>query len=169
VTLHGGTIDAFSAGANTGATFTVRLPSTQAVLADDHILERAPGRRMRVLLVDDNTDSREMYAMVLQADGHEVHEADDSHAALAAFQAAIPDVAVIDIGLPGMDGYDLARRIRSEPAWRDVTLIALTGYGFPEDRARSRAAGFDRHLVKPAAPEDLRQELTNVGQAPRRL
>jgi CheY-like chemotaxis protein len=68
-----------------------------------------------------------------------------------------------------MDGYDLARRIRSEPAWRDVTLIALTGYGFPEDRARSRAAGFDRHMVKPAAPEDLRQELTNVGQAPRRL
>lgn len=163
VGLHGGTIDAFSAGANTGATFTVRLPATEAVVADSRILERAPGRRMKVLLVDDNADSREMYALVLQADGHDVREADDGPAALAAFGSAIPDVAVIDIGLPGMDGYDLARRIRSEPTWRDVTLIALTGYGFPEDRVRSRAAGFDRHLVKPAAPEDLRQELTNVG------
>lgn len=167
VGLHGGTIDAFSAGANQGATFTVRLPATQAVVADTHILERAPGRRMRVLLVDDNADSRQMYALLLQADGHEVREAEDGAAALAAFQQAVPDVAVIDIGLPGMDGYELARRIRSKPAGRDVTLIALTGYGFPEDRARSRAAGFDRHLVKPAAPEDLRQELTNVGQRPR--
>jgi len=79
----------------------------------------------------------------------------------------VPDVAVIDIGLPGMDGYELARRIRSGPAGRDVTLIALTGYGFPEDRARSHAAGFDRHLVKPAAPEDLRQALLTVGQVPR--
>ena len=79
----------------------------------------------------------------------------------------MPDVAVIDIGLPGMDGYELARRIRSGPTGRDVTLIALTGYGFPEDRERSRAAGFDRHLVKPAAPEDLKQELTNVSQSPR--
>ena len=68
-------------------------------------------------------------------------------------------MAVIDIGLPGIDGYEVARRIRAEPDGQDVTLIALTGYGFPEDRERSRAAGFDRHLVKPAAPEDLRREL----------
>jgi len=168
VELHGGTIDAFSAGANTGATFTVRLPATQAVAADGQIIEHAPGRCLTVLLVDDNADSREMYALLLQADGHEVHEAEDGPAALAVFKLAVPDVAVIDIGLPGMDGYELARRMRSEPGGRDMTLIALTGYGFPEDRERSRVAGFDRHLVKPAAPEDLRKELTNIGQAGRK-
>ena len=167
VDLHGGTIEAFSAGKDQGATFTVRLPATQPVAADAHAVPHPPGRRMKVLLVDDNADSREMYALLLQADGHEVHEAEDGAAALAVFQQGVPDVAVIDIGLPGMDGYELARRIRSGPSGRDVTLIALTGYGFPEDRERSRAAGFDRHLVKPAAPEDFRQELMNVGQAPR--
>jgi signal transduction histidine kinase len=167
VDLHGGTIDAFSAGANTGATFTVRLPATQPATTPAQALEPAPGRHMKVLLVDDNVDSREMYALLLQADGHEVHEAEDGPAALAVCRETMPDVAVIDIGLPGMDGYELARRIRSEPAGRVVTLIALTGYGFPEDRERSRLAGFDRHLVKPSAPEDFRQELMNVGQMPR--
>jgi CheY-like chemotaxis protein len=150
-----------------GATFTVRLPASEPVAGDTHALQPAPSRRMRVLLVDDNADSREMYALLLQADGHDVHEAEDAAAALAVFESGVPDVAVIDIGLPGMDGYELARRIRSGPSGRDVTLIALTGYGFPEDRERSRAAGFNRHLVKPAAPEDLRQELSNVAQAPR--
>ncbi|HUR21125.1 MAG TPA: ATP-binding protein [Vicinamibacterales bacterium] len=167
VDLHGGTIDAFSAGANQGSTFTVRLPATEPVATDAHPIQPTPGRRMRVLLVDDNADSREMYAMLLQADGHDVHEAEDGPAALAAFQQRVPDVAVIDIGLPGIDGYELARRIRSGPSGRAVALIALTGYGFPEDRERSRLAGFDRHLVKPASPEDLRQELMNVGQVPR--
>ena len=164
VELHGGTIEAFSAGTDQGSTFTVRLPSTHTVEPDARALPAAPGRRMRVLLVDDNADSREMYALLLQADGHDVQEAEDAAAALAVFERGVPDVAVIDIGLPGMDGYELARRIRSGPAGRDVTLIALTGYGFPEDRARSQAAGFDRHLVKPAAPEDLRQELIKVGR-----
>ena len=167
VDLHGGTIEAFSAGKDQGATFTVRLPATQPVRQDTHALDSRPGRRMKVLLVDDNADSREMYALLLKADGHEVHEAEDGTAALALFGQTPPDVAVIDIGLPGMDGYELARRIRSEAAGRDVTLIALTGYGFPEDRERSREAGFDRHMVKPAPPEDLRQELMNVGQIPR--
>jgi CheY-like chemotaxis protein/two-component sensor histidine kinase len=167
VDLHGGTIEAFSAGKDQGSTFTVRLPASQPAQAHTHDVPPAPSRRMRVLLVDDNTDSREMYALLLQADGHEVHEAEDAAAALAVFEMGVPDVAVIDIGLPGMDGYELARRIRSGPAGRDVTLIALTGYGFPEDRARSQAAGFDRHLVKPAAPEDLRQALLTVGQVPR--
>ena len=167
VDLHGGTIEAFSAGTDKGSTFTVRLPKTQPVETDMQAAPAAPTRRMRVLLVDDNADSREMYALLLQADGHEVHEAEDGAAALAVFEVGVPDVAVIDIGLPGIDGYELARRIRSRPAGHEVTLIALTGYGFPEDRARSKAAGFDRHLVKPAAPEDLRQELLNVGHAPR--
>jgi CheY-like chemotaxis protein len=100
-----------------------------------------------------------MYSIVLQIDGHTVYEAGDGDSALAVFRSERPDVAVVDIGLPGMDGYELARRIRSTPeGWR-VTLIALTGYGFPEDRERSHAAGFDRHLIKPVAPEDLRQAM----------
>jgi CheY-like chemotaxis protein len=117
-----------------------------------------------VLLVDDNADAREMHALVLRADGHEVHEAEDGPAALAICQRTALDAAIVDIGLPGMDGYEVARRIRSDPAGRTTTLIALTGYGFPEDRERSRLAGFDRHLVKPASPEDLRRELQTVGQ-----
>jgi hypothetical protein len=103
-----------------------------------------------------------MYAMVLQADGHEVFQAEDGAAAVAMFPSLRPDVAVVDIGLPLMDGYEVARQIRSGPGGDEVRLIALTGYGFPEDRERSRAAGFDRHLVKPAMPEDLRRELDRV-------
>ena len=124
---------------------------------------------MRILIVDDQADAREMYALVLEADGHEVFQAADGVEAVAMFPTVRPDVAVIDIGLPGMDGYDVAREIRSQPGGRDVRLIALTGYGFPEDRDRSRAAGFDRHLVKPAMPEDLRRELDWLSQPPELL
>ncbi len=165
VELHGGTVDAFSDGKDRGATFTVRLPATTSRAAvSDGGSGSARGRGVRVLLVDDNADSREMYSLILQADGHEVFEAEDGVTALAMFHRTMPDAAVVDIGLPGMDGYEVARRIRSGPAGRKVTLIALTGYGLPEDRERSRAAGFDRHLVKPAAPEDLRRELNHVRQ-----
>jgi signal transduction histidine kinase/ActR/RegA family two-component response regulator len=160
VELHGGTIKASSGGKDQGSTFTVRLPAAQPVAAATTGAPpdvRRPSRR--VLLVDDNADAREMYGMVLEADGHEVYEAGDGARALDLFHRARPDVAIVDIGLPGMDGYELARRIRSEAEGQHVTLIALTGYGFPEDRERSRAAGFDRHLVKPAAPEELRREL----------
>ena len=168
--LHGGTITAASGGESCGATFTVRLPALAAPRLDGDGSARPNGNghardgrhyeSRRVLLVDDNHDSREMYRAVLRAHGHLVREAANAEKALALLAEEPLDIAFIDIGLPGgMDGYELARRIRSHPMGRDVRLVALTGYGFPEDRAQSRAAGFARHLVKPVDPETLHREL----------
>jgi signal transduction histidine kinase len=163
--LHGGTIVAESAGLGRGSTFTLRLaaafPTATATVSSSS--SNTPGRARSVLLVEDHADAREMYGLVLEADGHEVHKAEDGAAALDVFDRVRPQVAIVDIGLPGMDGYELARRIRSAPGGDEVTLIALTGYGFPDDRKRSAAAGFDRHLVKPVAPNDLRQALGLYG------
>jgi two-component system, sensor histidine kinase len=173
--LHGGAVHAASDGDGRGSTFTVRIPTVAAPKVDqDAAAAKSNGngtRRTfesrRVLLVDDNHDSREMYRAVLRAHGHEVCEAPDGERALALLQqrdANLPlDVAFIDIGLPGgMDGYELARRIRDLPRGREVRLVALTGYGFPEDRQQSRLAGFARHLVKPVEPEALQRELSAV-------
>jgi CheY-like chemotaxis protein/nitrogen-specific signal transduction histidine kinase len=175
--LHGGTVQAESEGDGHGSTFVVRLP---AIAAPEDSLSAGDGDRprgassgrvngevqryhesRRVLLVDDNHDSREMYRAVLRANGHDVREAADGEHALAMVQSAAFDVAFIDIGLPGgMDGYELARRIRALPTGQDVRLVALTGYGFPEDRQQSRQAGFVRHLVKPVEPDVLQKELS---------
>jgi len=171
--LHGGTVHAASEGDGRGSTFTVRLPTVAAPRAADDAAARSNGNdhrafeSRRVLLVDDNHDSREMYRAVLRAHGHDVCEAPDGERALALLQQRALDcpldVAFIDIGLPGgMDGYELARRIRSLPMGRDVRLVALTGYGFPEDRQQSKQAGFARHLVKPVEPEALQRELNAV-------
>ena len=168
--MHGGTVQASSDGEGRGSTFTVRLPCVAAPQLDGdgtatgNGQTRGSGRRSfesrRVLLVDDNHDSREMYRAVLRAHGHLVREAANAERALALLDEEAPDVAFIDIGLPGgMDGYELARRIRSHPLGRGVRLVALTGYGFPEDRMLSRQAGFARHLVKPVDPEALQLEL----------
>jgi CheY-like chemotaxis protein/nitrogen-specific signal transduction histidine kinase len=171
--LHGGTVHAASEGDGHGSTFTVRMPTVAAPrAADETVAANSNGNghkrafeSRRVLLVDDNHDSREMYRAVLRAHGHDVCEAPDGERALALFQQRALDrpldVAFIDIGLPGgMDGYELARRIRSLPMGRDVRLVALTGYGFPEDRQQSKQAGFARHLVKPVEPEALQRELS---------
>jgi CheY-like chemotaxis protein len=164
VELHGGTIAVSSGRAGDGSIFKVRLPLARAPQRADRAGGKpdAGPRVQRVLLVDDQADAREMYALVLEAEGHEVFQAADGVEAVALFPTVRPDVAVVDIGLPGMDGYDVAREIRAQPGGWDVRLIALTGYGFPEDRERSRAAGFDRHLVKPAMPEDLRRVLERL-------
>ncbi len=174
--LHGGSVQAESEGEGRGATFVVRLPAIPAPLAmDDPAAATARnGGRMpstearRVMLVDDNHDSREMYRAVLRAHGHAVCEAGDAECALDLLQKEALggpiDVAFIDIGLPGgMDGYELARRIRNHPLGRGVRLVALTGYGFPEDRVLSRKAGFARHLVKPVDPDVLNLELRAAG------
>jgi two-component system, sensor histidine kinase len=172
--LHGGTVHAHSDGEGRGSTFTVRLPTVAAPVSahegNGHAKANGDGKRTfesrRVLLVDDNHDSREMYRAVLLAHGHDVCEAADGEHALAMLErdgARPPDVAFIDIGLPGgMDGYELARRIRSHPKGRDIRLVALTGYGFPEDRAQSKQAGFARHLVKPVEPDVLQRELSSL-------
>ena len=160
VDLHGGSIEASSSGVAEGSTFTVRLPLTAAPATTYDDAPSAPDRpAKRILLVDDHADALEMYTVVLQADGHEIFQAADGAAAIDMFKSVRPDVAIVDIGLPTMDGYEVARTIRSERGGDEVMLIALTGYGFPEDRERARAAGFDRHLVKPATPDDIRREL----------
>jgi signal transduction histidine kinase/CheY-like chemotaxis protein len=175
--LHGGNIQAESAGDGRGSTFTVRIPMIPAPDAGSavtngghvngngsHELQRYHESR-RVLLVDDNHDSREMYRAVLRANGHDVSEAADGERALQVLDSTAFDVAFIDIGLPGgMDGYELARRIRLHPSGKDVRLVALTGYGFPEDRAQSHQAGFARHLVKPVEPDILQRELTALSR-----
>jgi signal transduction histidine kinase/CheY-like chemotaxis protein len=175
--MHGGTVDAASDGEGRGATFTVRIPTVAApkaegsgVALDGGCMDvRRSFESRRVLLVDDNHDSREMYRAVLLAHGHNVCEAPDGEQALALLQkmteADALDVAFIDIGLPGgMDGYELARRIRKHPLGANVRLVALTGYGFPEDRLLSKQAGFAKHLVKPVEPEALHKELNAVSR-----
>ena len=156
VDLHGGQIAVHSAGRGQGSTFTVRLPvgAAEAAAANEPGPDNAGahgGARgaRRVLVVDDNRDGAESLAMMLRLWGHEVSVAYDGLAGLELAKADPPAVIVLDIGLPGLDGYEAARRLRAEPATADALLIALTGYGQEEDRRRARAAGFDHHLVKP--------------------
>jgi CheY-like chemotaxis protein len=108
-----------------------------------------------VLVVDDHRDTREIYTFLLRGCGYIVHEAADGPAALDVLQHVHIDVALVDIGLPGMDGYEVARRIRADGSHSGMRLVAVTGYGSPEARARAHEAGFDRHLVKPVTPEEF--------------
>jgi PAS domain S-box-containing protein len=164
VELHGGTVEAESPGKGCGACFTVRLPAVPAPMpiAGAGGAPHTRSLSKRVLLVDDNRDAREMYALVLLAAGHDVYEAGDGPSALALFKRTPLDIAIVDIGLPGMDGYELAREIRLTPEGERVALIALTGYGLPEARKRSEAAGFDRHLVKPVTSDDLQRAMESL-------
>ena len=120
------------------------------------------GGPLRILVVEDSEDSREMLVALLRMWGHTTDEAGDGEAALARYGAQRPDIALIDVGLPGLDGYEVARRIRSiaDPAEPPVRLVAVTGYGQPADLDRARAAGFDVHLLKPVDPEELRALLS---------
>jgi CheY-like chemotaxis protein len=160
VELHGGRVAAASDGPGRGSRFEVMLPVILP-LAEAPAPGTAPdlpaaGRRRRVLLVDDSEDAAAVTAALLAAWGHEVRVAHSGEAALAAFEAFTPAVAILDIGLPDMDGYALAGALRARrtPALR---LVALTGYGQQADVARAAQAGFDLHLTKPAAPHDLRR------------
>jgi PAS domain S-box-containing protein len=156
VELHGGTVRAFSEGPGKGSEFVVRLPVLDAAPPVPHEdnghreARLSPGRR--ILIVDDNADAAETLALLLRLNGHDVQTALDGPAAVEAARAFQPDVALLDIGLPGMDGYEVARRLRREPGLKDVRLVAVTGYGREEDRLRSREAGFDHHLTKPVEP-----------------
>jgi signal transduction histidine kinase/ActR/RegA family two-component response regulator len=161
VELHGGTVVAASEGPDRGSTFTVRLPAVPMARAPRPPARTAtPSRPRRVLLIEDNADAREMLRSALELSGHTVEEAADGRDGLARAEAEPPDVAVIDIGLPGIDGYEVARRLRRLAEGGDMFLIALTGYGQPEDRRRSEEAGFDAHLVKPVDPDALERALT---------
>ena len=117
----------------------------------------APQRRL--LVVDDNVDAAESLALLLQLKGHDVRVVHDGPSALAAVEADPPDLVFLDIGMPVMNGYEVAQRLRQRPGLENLLLVAMTGWGQKEDRCRSQEAGFDRHLVKPVEPDALRQLL----------
>jgi signal transduction histidine kinase/ActR/RegA family two-component response regulator len=163
VLMHGGRIEAHSAGLGKGSEFVVCLPALGSA-AEDGRRERQPAGTdgahapARVLIVEDNPDAAESLRMLLELLGHRVRVAPEGLAALEAAHASPPEIMLIDIGLPGMDGYELAHRLRADSTLSGLVLVALTGYGRDEDKARSLAAGFDFHLVKPvnvAALESL--------------
>ncbi len=167
VDLHGGTIEAASEGSGRGSRFTVGLPRLLGAEIADHAAEPAggpltlpPPRALRILVVDDNVDAAESLAMMLELDGHAVFKAHDARSAIACARSERPNAMLLDIGLPDIDGYELARRLRVVPEVEDAMLIAVTGYGQDEDRRRAEDAGFDRYLVKPVDFESLRKMLS---------
>ncbi|MDN4055576.1 response regulator [Massilia sp. YIM B02763] len=168
VELHGGSVSASSAGTSNGSTFEIRLPRTEAVAG---VETPAPGGadeagKPTILLIEDNDDGREMMATMLSSFGYPVLQARDGVEGVATALARRPDVALVDIGLPGIDGYEVARRLRQDAATRDIHLIALTGYGLAEDQRRVLEAGFDLHLVKPVELNALLERLADAAVAP---
>jgi signal transduction histidine kinase len=154
VEMHGGTVRAFSDGLGRGSEFEVRLPAVQAPAASEPSLNGThstikDGGGLRILVVDDNRDSAHSLAFLLEAQGHVVRTAYDGLAALEAVEDFDPDAVVLDIGLPRLNGYEAARRMRARPRAKRLLLVALTGYGHEENRVQAQAAGFDHHLVKP--------------------
>jgi signal transduction histidine kinase/ActR/RegA family two-component response regulator len=155
--LHGGTVSVTSPGPGQGTTAEIWLPLAAAVPRPSAELPPiVTGSAVRsVLVVEDNTDVREALRWLLESEGHSVRTARNWREAIELTRESRPDVALVDIGLPEVDGYDLARRLRALPGGASIRLVALTGYGRPEDRRRAQDAGFEVHLVKPVEPEDL--------------
>jgi len=174
VEMHRGTIGAFSAGLGRGSEFTVRLPLGAGGVMDNAKVPRQEGPggsgpqlpqdTTRVLVVDDNQDAAETVAEMVECWGYEVAVAHSGPAALRAVTEHQPGIVLLDIGMPGMDGYEVARRLRVTPESREAVLVALTGYGHEEHRRLSREAGFDYHLVKPVEPEELKALLSRTPQ-----
>jgi two-component system, chemotaxis family, CheB/CheR fusion protein len=162
VEMHQGTVSAASEGIGRGCTFSIRLPRIAAPerAAVDGVAPAAPKRR--ILVVDDNSDVANSLAMLLRLEGHEVEIAYSAPGTFEAVQRMRPEAIFLDIGLPQMDGYEIARRLRADPAIKGVYLIALTGYGQERDRERAREAGFVAHLVKPADIEAVNQILASL-------
>jgi len=167
VEMHGGTVDASSA-LGTGSEFVVRLPVHRPA-APSLEMQEAPidaanpaARSLRVLIVDDNVDAAEMLEMLVKQSGHLTWKAYNGPAGLAAAVEHRPDVILLDIGLPGFDGYEVARRVRGHPLLQDIVLVAMTGYGQEADQQRSRDAGIDHHTVKPVAFARVREILATV-------
>ena len=169
VELHGGSVEVQSI-LGQGSEFTVRLPVSQSAAAPPSLAlpadtpARPAARRCRVLAVDDSADAVDFLARLLRLSGHVVEVAYDGHSVLPAARAMRPDVVLLDIGLPGLTGYEVARLLRREPDFEETVLVALTGYGRASDRQRSRSAGFDHHLVKPAGVQEVEDILAVVGE-----
>ena len=167
VEMHGGSVAAHSDGHAKGSEFTVRLPLTLSVVGDT-----APAAepirnvlRRRILVVDDNVDAATTLALMLELMGNDAQSANSARAALEIAETFRPDAIVLDIGMPNMNGYEAARRIRQRPWGKNVTLVALTGWGQEKDRQLANEAGFDAHLMKPAAPEEIEKLLHSLKAA----
>lgn len=162
--LHGGTVNASSAGTSKGTTFTVRLPLLSGTLPS--LAEEAPteglSSKHHVLVIDDNQDAAESIRQLLQLEGHRVSMAFTGPSGLELAISNAPDVVICDIGLPGMDGYEVARHIRKSASGERVFLIALTGYGRDVDQERARDAGFSLHFTKPINFVELRKVLAGL-------
>ncbi|MDI1475154.1 PAS domain S-box protein [Polyangium sp. y55x31] len=164
--MHGGTVEAHSEGRGKGSEFIVRLPvlpETEPQADASRASGSRPAAPRRILVVDDNADVAESLSMLLRIAGHEVHTAHDGSAALEAARTFRPEVVLLDIGLPGMNGYEVARQLRQDPDQSQAILVALTGYGHEEDRRRTKEAGFSAHLVKPVDLVALEAVLGSVG------
>jgi len=164
VELHGGTVTAQSEGLGLGSEFIVRLPTIEGARTDANegrSQAAAPARR-KILVVDDNADAAESLAALLSINGHETRMAHDGPEALQQAERFQPDVVFLDIGMPTLDGHETAKLIRRQPWGKDMVLVALTGWGQNEDRKRSRDAGFNHHLVKPADPEVVEKLLSSI-------
>lgn len=167
VELHGGRVEAASAGHGRGSRFTVRLPRRTGWAGEE---ERAPvpaptPGRSRILVVEDNKDARDMLRVLLTLAGHEVREASDGPSGIEMAEATAPDIVFVDVGLPGMDGYEVARRLRAKRRSQDLFLVALTGYGQPGDRRSALQAGFDTHIVKPIDPNHLAAVVASLARS----
>jgi CheY-like chemotaxis protein len=169
VEMHNGTVEARSAGLDQGCEFVIRLPlkaqdSQGPNERQNGELQQEPARSSghRLLVVDDNQDAANSLAVLLRLQGHEVRVAFSGPAALQMTKDYSPDVVFLDIGMPGMDGYEVARRMRQQPGLEKVVLAALTGWGQQEDRRRTAEAGFNHHLVKPPEPKALESVLAEL-------
>ncbi|CAB3757004.1 response regulator [Paraburkholderia solisilvae] len=165
--LHGGSIEARSEGIGRGCEFVVRLPVAMtpeyAAATEQAAVAAAPASKRRVMIVDDSVDGAESMSVLLEMLGHDVRVAYDGASALSVAPGFKPEVVILDIGLPDLDGYHVARALRAQQATAGALLIALTGYGQESDRRRTRAAGFDHHLVKPASLDDVERVIAAYG------
>jgi len=176
VMLHGGSVQARSEGAGKGSEFIMRLPTgtplPEPLDAEAESESLAAGAGLKILVVDDNRDAADTCAMLLEASGHHVQTAYTGRQALELARTFRPHALLLDIGLPDIDGYELARQVRAAPWGRTAVLVAVTGWGQEQDRLRAVAAGFDQHLVKPISAEtvdSLLQSLARGGGAPQPL
>jgi two-component system CheB/CheR fusion protein len=170
VQLHGGTVQALSEGRGRGSEFVIRLPASAREHPREEKADPGPpshpisARPRRVLVVDDDVDAAEMLSQALRALGHEVRHEHDGASALVAAAQFQPDVVLLDLALPGMDGIEVARRLRAYPELAGVSIVALTGHAQKTDRSRSAAVGIERHLVKPVDMDAVMKAIASAGE-----
>jgi CheY-like chemotaxis protein len=168
VEMHSGSVDVHSDGPGKGSEFTVRLPIVVGLLQDPQQHDgqgMTPSGKRRVLVVDDNENAAKVLGMLLKALGNDVRTAYDGLAAIELAEEFLPDIVLLDIGMPKLNGYDTAQRIRQQPWGKKMVLAALTGWGQEDDKRRTRDAGFDHHFVKPVEPAMLQRLLAEYEPA----